>query len=144
MMKIDLERNIAIHMPFCQMEELGGYKPLSEDKINGNIPLLNQSLWCIAFFRLHTKSILEYAIAPRDRRIDPTYCPVARQYSWAQFDTISKYYPEPFNFPLLRQTIFVLKIIFYLVSAMQSICIREYPISPAAYLQNLPIPLSYV
>ena len=100
-MKIELERNIAIHMPFCQMEELGGYKLLSKDKINGNVPLLNWPLWPIAFFCLHTKSILEYAAAPCDRQIDPTYCPVACQYSWAQFDTISKYYPEPFNFPLL-------------------------------------------
>ena len=48
--------------------------------------------------------ILEYAPAPRDRRIDPTYYPIARQYTWVQFDTISKYYPEPCNFPLLPAT----------------------------------------
>ena len=81
MMKIELERNMGIHMPLCKMEELGGYKPLSEDEINDNIPLLNQPPWRIAFFHLHTKSILEYAAAPRDRRIDPTYCPVPRQHS---------------------------------------------------------------
>ena len=101
MMKIKQERNMAIHMPKCKLEDLGGYGPLSEDEINGNLPLINQSAWQTAFLHLHTKSILEYAAAPRDRRIDPTYCPVVRQYSWAQYDTISKYYPEPQNFPLL-------------------------------------------
>ena len=101
MMKIELERNMGIHMPLCKMEELGGYKPLSKDEINGNVPLLNQPPWRIAFFHLHTKSILEYAAAPRDRRIDPTYCPVPCQYSWAQFENTCKFYPEPFNFPLL-------------------------------------------
>ena len=44
---------------------------------------------------------IEYAAAPRDRRIDPTYCPVPRQHSWAQFENTCKLYPEPFNFPLL-------------------------------------------
>ena len=92
---------MAIHMPKCRMENLGGYRPLSKDKINGNLPLINQPEWQIAFLCLHTKSILEYAASPRDRRIDPTYCPVVRQYSWAQYDTISKYYPESYNFPLL-------------------------------------------
>ena len=72
MMKIKEEKNVAIHMPLCQIEELGSYRPLLEDEINGNIPLLNQPSWRIAFLRLHTKAILEYAVAPRDRRIDPT------------------------------------------------------------------------
>ena len=29
MMKNEQEKNMAIHMPLCQMEELGGYRPLS-------------------------------------------------------------------------------------------------------------------
>ena len=65
MMKIEQERNMAIHMPQCKMEDLGGYKALFEDEINGNLPLTNQLAWQIAFLRLHTKSILEYAAAPR-------------------------------------------------------------------------------
>ena len=101
MMKIEQEQNMAIHMPLCQMEELGNYRPLSKDEINGNVPLLNHPSWRIAFLQLHTKAILEYAATPRDRWIDPTYCHVDRKYTWVQFDTISKYYPEPFNFPLL-------------------------------------------
>ena len=83
MMKIEQERNMAIHMLKCKMEDLGRYRPLSEDEINGNLPLTNQLAWQIVFLCLHTKSILEYSTAPRDRRIDPTYCPIVRQYSWA-------------------------------------------------------------
>ena len=49
MMKIEQERNMAIHMPQCRMEDLGGYKVLSKDEINGNLPLLNQPAWRIAF-----------------------------------------------------------------------------------------------
>ena len=49
MMKIEQERNMAIHMPQCRMEDLGGYKALSKDEINGNLPLLNQPAWRIAF-----------------------------------------------------------------------------------------------
>ena len=33
--------------------------------------------------------------------IDPTYCPVKRQYIWAIFYNISKNYLEPLNFPKL-------------------------------------------
>ena len=123
-MKIEQERNMAIHMPQCRMEDLGGYKALSKDEINGNLPLLNQPAWRIAFLWLHTKSIiLEYATAPRDRWIDPTYCPLVRQYSWAQFDTISKYYPEPYNFPLLP--------------AADRFCTKKYFLSSLQHAINL-------
>ena len=54
--------------------------------------------------KLYNQAILEYAVAPRDRRIDPTYCPVRQQYTWEQFDIISKYYPKAQNFPLLPPT----------------------------------------
>ena len=114
---------MAIHMPLNQMEELGNYRPLSEDEINGNIPILNQPSWRIAFLRLDTKAILEYAAAPRDRRIDPTYCPIARQYTWAQFDIISKYYLEPYNFPLLP--------------AVDRFCIEKYFLSSLRHAINL-------
>ena len=93
MMKIEQDRNMAIHMSICRMEDLGGYKPLTEDENNGNTPILNQPKWQLPFFKLHTQSILEYAATPWDRLIDPTYCPVRRQYSWSQFNIISKYYP---------------------------------------------------
>ena len=58
MMKIEQDQNMAIHMPFCQMEDLGKYKPLVEDEINGNTPLLNQPKWRLAYFKLHNQSIL--------------------------------------------------------------------------------------
>ena len=72
MKKIDLDRKMAKHMPLCQMEDLGWYKPLTKDEVNGNTALLNWPKWRLAFIKLHNQAILEYAVAPRDRRIDPT------------------------------------------------------------------------
>ena len=76
MMKIELDKNMAIHMPLCRTEDLGRYNPSTEDEINGNTPLLNQPKWRLAYFKLHNQSILEYSAAPWDRQIDPTYCPI--------------------------------------------------------------------
>ena len=41
MMKMELDKNMEDIMPLCRMEELGGYVPLTEDKISGNVPLSN-------------------------------------------------------------------------------------------------------
>ena len=76
MMKIELDKNMKSHMPLCQMEELGGYAPLTKDEINGNEPLINQPKWRLALIKLHNKALLEYAAVPRNRLIDPTYCPI--------------------------------------------------------------------
>ena len=73
MMKIEQDKNMAIHMPLCRMEDLSGLRPITKDEINGNSPLLNQPKWRLALFKLHNQSILEYAAAPWDRQIDPTY-----------------------------------------------------------------------
>ena len=75
------------------------------------------------FLRLHNKSILEYAAALRDRRIDPTYFPVVRQYAWTRYDTISKYYPKPHSFPLLP--------------AANRFCIEKYFLSSLCHAINL-------
>ena len=57
MMKVELDKNMKEIIPLCRMEELGGYAPLTEDKINGNVPLLNQPKWRFDFIKLHNKSI---------------------------------------------------------------------------------------
>ena len=41
---------------------------------------------------------MEYVAALHSYRIDPTYCPIKCQYSWANFDNVSKKYPKPLNF----------------------------------------------
>ena len=41
--------------------------------------------------------MLEYANAPRAYEIDPTFCPVKRWYTWAQYELITKQYPEYLN-----------------------------------------------
>ena len=61
--------------PPCSLEEMGGYKPLSEDEINGGAPLLNQPLWQLSWMQQHTMAIIDYGNAPRQCKIDPTLFP---------------------------------------------------------------------
>ena len=97
-MKIEHDCNMQDHMPSCRVEELGGYDTLMQAHINGDEPLLNQPPWRLAFIKNHNHVILEYATAPHSYHIDPTYCPIKWQNTWANFDTMSEYYPEPMNF----------------------------------------------
>lgn len=41
LLKLEQHMHLKELLPKCPMEELGGYKPLSEDEINGNAPLAN-------------------------------------------------------------------------------------------------------
>ena len=47
--------------------------------------------------------MLEYANASRAHRIDPTFCPVKRWYTWPQYELITKQYPDYLNYPLLPE-----------------------------------------
>ena len=88
-------------MPQCAQKQLGGYGPLTQEEVNGQTPLLHQPLWQLAYIWKHTAVILEYANAPRYCRIDPTYCPTKRRYTWEAFERILKFYPNRLNYPAL-------------------------------------------
>lgn len=40
-----------------------------------------------------------YYDSPRDMRIDPTYCPTQRRYTWAEFEKLKERNPHVLNFP---------------------------------------------
>ena len=49
----------------------------------------------------HTTSIIDYANAPRQCRIDPTFCPTPRRLSWETFFALKNKYLDYLNYPLL-------------------------------------------
>ena len=101
LLKFEHDKNLEELMPQCSMEQLGGYKSLTQDKINGRDPLLNQRLWHQAYIQKNTIAIIEYANAPKYFIIDPTYYPIKHCYTWEVFENIKKFYPTRFNYPTL-------------------------------------------
>ena len=49
----------------------------------------------------HTTAIIDYANAPRQCRIDPTFFPTPRRLSWETFFVLETKYPDYLNYPLL-------------------------------------------
>ena len=79
----------------------GVVRGLPQEETNGRAPLLNQPLWHLAYIQKHIIAILKYANAPRYWRIDPTYYPTKRRYTWEAFEKILKFYPNRLNYPSL-------------------------------------------
>ena len=88
-------------MPTCPKEEIGGYYPISLDNWRTKAVLENQPTWRITWFRKYSSAITIYAMAPRELRIDPIYCPVCRYRTWEDFERNSKNNPTWLNYPLL-------------------------------------------
>lgn len=65
LLKLEHELHLRDLMPKCQMEELGGYRALTEEEINGSTHLPNQPLWRLSWIQKHSAAILDYASAPR-------------------------------------------------------------------------------
>ena len=51
-------------------------------------------------FLARWRTIQEYKEAPRSLRIDPSFCPVPRRYTWEQFEVLLKDNPNALNYPL--------------------------------------------
>lgn len=63
--------------------QLGGYEEVNTERWQVASIMKNQPEWrkkCLAKY----KNIKEYAATPRELRIDPTFCPTPRRYSWEE------------------------------------------------------------
>ena len=60
----------------CPIEEIGGYEAVSLDQWLSKANMQNQPLWRLAWFRKYPLCRTTYALAPRELRIDPVYCPI--------------------------------------------------------------------
>lgn len=85
----------------CRKEELGGYQEISLDQWMTKANMQNQPKWRLGWFRRYPTSCTTYALAPRELRIDPLYCPVRRRRTWEAYHNHIKVYPSWLNYPLL-------------------------------------------
>ena len=59
-----------------------------------------QPAWRVKFLQQHLLAWSYYSNAHRDRRIDPTFMPMTRRWSWATFKDLHKQNPNiVYNFP---------------------------------------------
>ena len=59
----------------------------------------NHPDWRVKWIKRHQGALKIYYELPRDMRIDPTYCPTERRYSWADFEKKLQHNPNLLNFP---------------------------------------------
>ena len=85
----------------CPPEELGGYHPVSLDQWMSKANMQNQPQWRLRWFQKNPTSRITYALAPREKRIDPLYCPIRRTRTWEEYEKRIKRFPSWLNYPLL-------------------------------------------
>lgn len=88
-------------MPLCTEEEVGGYHPISLEQWQSRKNMQNQPAWRLGWFRKYPNSKTAYARAPRELRVDPTFCAVRRRRTWEEFKQKQKVQPTWLNYPLL-------------------------------------------
>ena len=59
----------------------------------------NQPAWRAKWMKKRSGTLKIYYESPREMRIDPTYCPTERRYTWAQFEKEQEKNPNLLNFP---------------------------------------------
>ena len=59
----------------------------------------NQPAWRTKWMKKRSGTMKIYYESPREMRIDPTYCPTERRYTWAQFEKEQEKNPNLLNFP---------------------------------------------
>ena len=76
-----------------------GYQEIDVDKWQVKEVMDKQPQWRFQFLA-RWRTIQEYKEAPRSLRIDPSFCPVPRRYTWEQFEVLLKDNPNALNYPL--------------------------------------------
>ena len=66
-------------LPDIPQEEIGGYETITMEQWVNPMQLPNQPQWRLLWFRKYPNSKMYYMRAPRELRIDPTFCPVRRR-----------------------------------------------------------------
>ena len=59
----------------------------------------NQMTWRTKWMKKHNGTLKTYYESPREMRIDPTYCPTERRYTWDQYEKMLENNPNLLNFP---------------------------------------------
>ena len=70
-------------------------------KLNSKEIMEGQLEWRKDWFRKVPCSLKLYAQIPQELRIDPSYCPCKRRYSWDEFNELQERQPYLQNFPII-------------------------------------------
>ena len=62
----------------------------------------DQLKWRLEWFKAHPETIKIYAESPQELRIDPSYCPWERRYSWDEYARAVEQQPFLLNWPKIR------------------------------------------
>ena len=80
-MRLELQKQFEQwHRDNPEDEKKPGYNPINLDRWQIKEVIENQPSWCIRFIGTF-KTIENYAEAPRELKIDPTFCPTPRRFS---------------------------------------------------------------
>ena len=101
LLKLESEACAIKLKPDCPEEETGGYAEVNVDEWRNPKTLQHQPNWRRNWFRKHPSTINAYAQAPRELRINPTFCPCIRKRSWPQFQRFLSTRPSYLNYPIL-------------------------------------------
>ena len=102
-MRIELQKQFEQwHRENLVDERKIGYNEINLDRWKTKEVMKNQPPWRIKFIGTF-KTIESYAEAPRELRIDPTFWPTPRQFSWKDYEELLKDNPNALNYPLLPE-----------------------------------------
>ena len=71
-------------------------------KLNSREIMEGQLEWRKEWFRQVPSSLKIYAQSPQEMRIDPSFCPCERRYSWEEFSKLQERQPYIQNFPFIH------------------------------------------
>ena len=58
--------------------------------------------WHKEWFKKMPRSLKMYAKIPQELRIDPSYCPCERRFSWIEYEKLRETKPYMLNFPKIQ------------------------------------------
>ena len=70
--------------------------------LNSKEIMEGQLEWRKEWFRKVPGSLKIYAQSPQEMRIDPSFCPCERRYSWEEFSKLQERQPYIQNFPFIH------------------------------------------
>ena len=70
-------------------------------KLNSKEIMEGQLEWRKTWFRQVPSSLKIYAKSPQELRIDPSYCPCERRYTWNKFSKLQERQSYLQNFPII-------------------------------------------
>ncbi len=101
LLKLESEACAKKLRPDVLDDELGGWEEIDVQDWRRPAVMQNQPGWQISWFRKHPDTIVAYAQAPRDLRINPVFCPCIRRRNWPAFKRFNQMRPNYLNYPLM-------------------------------------------